>query len=198
MATIALLALAVVVARHIHPFFAVTAPVRAEAMIVEGWLPDYALVEALEEYRRNGYRKLYTTGGPLERGTYLSEYRTFAEVAAATFRKLGVPETEVTAVPAEERYRNRTYESAVALREFLAAQGTRWDSVNLVSEGTHARRSHFCFRRALGRGVEVGIISIPNRDYDSEHWWRYSSGIKTILGETLAVLYAWLSIDYGD
>jgi len=183
---------------QIHPFLAVSAPVSTKVLVVEGWLPDYALEEAFVEYRRNGYDRIYTTGGPLERGSYLSEHRTFAEVAAATFTKLGLSDAEVQPVPSEARHRNRTYASALALRDFLALNGVKIDAMNLVTEGTHARRSRLCFRRALGNHVEVGVISIENRDYESAQWWRYSSGIKTILGETLAVLYAWFFIDYGD
>jgi uncharacterized SAM-binding protein YcdF (DUF218 family) len=182
----------------IHPFLAVTAPVQARILVVEGWLPDYAVAEALREFQRHPYDRIYTTGGPLERGTYLTDHDSFADVAAATLRKLGAPHPAVIAVPTTERYRNRTYESAVALRNYLATHQLHPDAINLVTEGTHARRSRLCFRRALGRDVRVGVISIPNRDYDSNQWWRYSSGIKTILGESLAVLYAWLSIDYGD
>jgi hypothetical protein len=183
---------------EIHPFLAVSDPVSTKVLVVEGWLPDYALEEALAEYRRNGYERIYTTGGPLERGSYLSEYRTYADLAAATFIKLGLSVAEVRAVPSQERHRNRTYESALALSDFLAFNGVKMDAMNLVTEGTHARRSRLCFRRALGSQVRVGVISVENRDYESAHWWRYSSGIKTILGETLAVLYAWLFIDYGS
>jgi uncharacterized SAM-binding protein YcdF (DUF218 family) len=183
---------------EIHPFLAVSDPVPTKVLVVEGWLPDYALEEALAEYRRKGYDRIYTTGGPLEQGSYLKEYRTYAELAAATFIKLGLSVDEVRAVPSQERHRNRTYESALALSDFLAFNGVKLDAINLVTEGTHARRSRLCFRRALGSHVCVGIIAIENRDYESAQWWRYSSGIKTILGETLAVLYAWLSVDYGS
>ncbi|MGE3311126.1 MAG: YdcF family protein [Limisphaerales bacterium] len=184
--------------RAIHPFLAITDPVAAKVMVVEGWLPDYALEEAVARYREDGYEKVFTTGGPLERGSYLSEHRTFAQSAAATLLKLGMATNEVLAVPASPTFRNRTYESAVALRDYLASQGAVPEAINLVSEGTHARRSRLCFQRALGRRTPVGIISIENRDYESDRWWKYSSGIKTIFGESIAVLYAWLSIDYGD
>lgn len=182
----------------IHPFLAVTKPVPSKVMVVEGWLPDYAIEEALEEYRRNGYDRIYTTGGPLELGSYLSEYGDFAHLAAATFQRLGLTPEQVQAVPSAQKHRNRTYASALALKDYWQRQGIRFDSMNVVTEGTHARRSRLCYRRALGRDIAVGVVSIKNRDYPSNQWWRYSSGVKTILGETLALLYAWLSIDYGD
>lgn len=192
------LALAGVFVLGIHPFLAITDPIPTKVMVVEGWIPDYAIEEALKAYRRDGYDQIYTTGGPLELGSYLSAHRDFAHLAAATFERLGLPPGKVQAVPSAVKHRNRTYSSALALKEFFASQGIRIHSMNLVTEGTHSRRSRLCFRRALGRETAVGVISIENRDYPSNQWWRYSSGVKTILGESLALMYAWTSIDYGD
>jgi hypothetical protein len=45
-------------------------------------------------------------------------------------------------------------------------------------------------QRAFGRGVTVGIISIQNPDYDPKHWWRYSEGVRDVLGESIAYVYA--------
>jgi uncharacterized SAM-binding protein YcdF (DUF218 family) len=197
-ASCVLVALLVLVFLKIHPFLAVTAPVPAKVLVVEGWVPDYAIAEALEEYTKNGYDWVFTTGGPLRIGGYLAQHKDFANLAAATFERMGMPTNRVRAVPTEEKFRNRTYASAVALRSYLESQGIQCNAINLVTEGTHARRSRFCFQRALGPGVQVGVISVENRDYSSDRWWRYSSGVKMILGETVALLYAWVSMDYGD
>jgi len=182
----------------IHSFLSVTHRIPAKVMVIEGWLPDYALESALEEFKRDGYERMFTTGGPLDRGSHLREYGTFAGVAAATLLKLGAPADSLTAVPSSERYRNRTYASAVALRDHLRQMGLTNTAFNLFTEGTHARRSWLCFRRAFGPETTVGVIAIENRDYDSSAWWRYSAGVKTILSETLGFTYAWLSIDYGN
>lgn len=32
----------------------------------------------------------------------------------------------------------------------------------------------------LDKEVTVGIISVPNSDYDPKHWWRYSEGVREI------------------
>jgi hypothetical protein len=31
---------------------------------------------------------------------------------------------------------------------------------------------------------------VQNPDYDPKHWWRYSEGVREILGETIAYMYA--------
>ena len=75
--------------KSIFPFFAVNKPIQGEVMVVEGWLPDYALKDAVERFRRNNYRFLITTGGPLSVGHYLSEYKASAALTAATIREIG-------------------------------------------------------------------------------------------------------------
>ncbi|RYY54021.1 MAG: hypothetical protein EOO05_20620 [Chitinophagaceae bacterium] len=35
-----------------------------------------------------------------------------------------------------------------------------------------------------------GLLSIPDREYDAGHWWRYSEGVKEVLSEGAAYLYA--------
>jgi hypothetical protein len=180
-----------------HPFLAVTAPIPSKTLVVEGWLPDHAMEEAIAEFRRGSYEHLFTTGGPHERGSLLIEYRTSAESAAATLIRMGLSSNVVTAVPSQVKHRNRTFGAAVALRDYCQEHRLRLDSFNLLTEGAHARRSWLCFRRALGGSCQVGIIALVDRDYDPHQWWRFSEGVKTMIGEPLGFLYAWLALDYG-
>jgi len=186
------------VLRWLHPFLSVSEPVAARVLVVEGWLPDYALEEALAEYRRGAYDQLFTTGGPIDRGAPLVGYGSFAELAAATLIRLGAPTNAVTAVPSSVAHRNRTFGAAVALHDYCRGHERRLEAVNLVSVGAHARRSRLCFRRALGPAVSVGVIAVEDRDYDPRRWWRYSEGLKTAFGEPIGLLYAWLAVDYGN
>ncbi|HEY9747510.1 MAG TPA: YdcF family protein, partial [Allocoleopsis sp.] len=106
---------------NIHPFLAVTAPIPANILVVEGWLPDYAVEEAIAEYQRGSYEKLITTGTPLSRGYYLAEYKNFAELTAATFLALGFDRNQLIAVPTPKVEKDRTYTSAITLRQWLSA-----------------------------------------------------------------------------
>ncbi|HEY9650475.1 MAG TPA: YdcF family protein, partial [Coleofasciculaceae cyanobacterium] len=47
---------------NIHPFLAPYSPIKAEVLVVEGWINDYALKDAIKEFERGGYQKLITTG----------------------------------------------------------------------------------------------------------------------------------------
>ena len=61
---------------------------------------------------------------------------------------------------------------------------------NVLTEDPHARRTWLLFREAFGRENQIGIISAKNPDYDAAHWWRYSEGVRGVIDETTAYLYA--------
>jgi hypothetical protein len=50
----------------LYPFLAQNDKIEAEVLVVEGWLPEYALEQAVEEYRAHPYKKIITTGGALD------------------------------------------------------------------------------------------------------------------------------------
>src|SRR5436190_1691375 len=100
--------------RCIYPFLAVNDPCSGGVMVVEGWVGDFTLNYVVAEFRRNHYEKIYVTGGPLEIGSLLSEYRTYAERGAATLVKMGLGTNEIQAVPATFARQDRTYTAASA------------------------------------------------------------------------------------
>lgn len=183
-------AVAVTWARTVHPFLAPDAPVPARLLVVEGWLPDYAIQEAVALYRDGGYEAIAVTGGPLDRGARLSQYATHAEFGAAVAVVLGAPPGAVHAVPAPPVVRDRTRASAAALDEWLRASGQVPASLNLVTLGPHARRSRLLFRRVLGPDTQVGVVAVPDRRYDADRWWASSPGVRTVVGEWMAYVYA--------
>jgi uncharacterized SAM-binding protein YcdF (DUF218 family) len=183
-------ALATLAVRGIHPFLAVNEPMPGGLLVVEGWASDYALAAAVAEFNRNHYDKVYVTGGPLDAGSALVAYRTWAELGTSSLLKLGLSTNLVQAVPAPQVRQDRTYASACSLRDWLREHHVAPTKVHLLTEGAHARRSRLLFERALGRGFVVGVTAMPVRDYDPEHWWRSSAGVRGVMGETLAYVYA--------
>ena len=179
----------VIAVSSVHSFLAVTEPVPAEVLVVEGWVPDYVLGEAKVEFERHHYRRLYVTGGPLETGGPLSEYKTYAELGAATLVLMGMNKSAVEAVPTPFVRQDRTYASAVALKNRLHQQASSETGINLVSLGTHARRSQLLFQKAFGEDSRVGIFAIENREYDSRRWWKFSAGVRTVVDELIAYIY---------
>ena len=175
---------------QLHPFLAPNDPKPGEIVVIEGWAADYALEEAVAEYRKGGYRALYVTGGPIEKGAPLSEWKTLADLGAATIHKMHPDVPNVIAVASADVERNRTYASAVALRDYLSAQNQAPTRVNLISVGVHSRRSHMLFQEAFGPHVDVGVVAVKDRAYNPDRWWASSAGFRSVIGELIAYGYA--------
>src|SRR5205814_7422020 len=62
--------------------------------------------------------------------------------------------------------------------------------MNVLTEDCHARRTWLLYQKAFGDQVTVGIINIANPDYDTKQWWRYSDGVREVIGESIAYVYA--------
>ena len=182
------LALAVGGLLGIHPFLAPTHPVTGGILVVEGWGPDYAMNAAAEEFARSPYQKIYVTGGPLEWGGPLSDYKSYAELGAAILGKSGLS-SNVVAVPAPKVQRDRTYNSALALRKYLDEHGIPHSRVNLISVGVHSRRSRLLCQKAFGKGTRVGIIALTPMEYNPRRWWQSSQGFRAVMSETFAYAY---------
>lgn len=176
--------------RGIYGFLAIQDPVPGGLLVAEGWAPDYALVEALEEFRRHPYRGIYVTGVPIEHGGMLFDYMTFAERSAVVLIRLGAEPDKVHAVPAPNVRQDRTYATARTLRAWLASRGIPAEKVNVVSLGAHSRRTRLLYEKAFGTNTRVGVIAVAPRDFDPARWWRSSQGVRIVTGEIVAWLYA--------
>ena len=105
-------------------------------------------------------------------------------------KKVGVPDESLQMVPSRVMDRDRTYASAVALRNWFREHNMPVHSIDVVTEDLHARRTRLLFQKALGKDVQVGIIAVPNPDYPANRWWRYSEGVKDVISEGAAYVYA--------
>jgi len=182
---------AVLLILNAEPFLAETRRVNSDTLVVEGWIHEYAIREAVDEFNTGSYERVLSTGGPVVgNGGYVNDYQTSASVGADELKKRGVPSEMVQMVPSRVMNRDRTYASAVALREWFREHDMTVNSLNVLTEDTHARRTHLLFEKALGKNFTVGIIAVPNPDYDARRWWKYSEGVKDVVSEGIAYLYA--------
>jgi hypothetical protein len=186
----ALMVLGGVFILKVHPFFAVTDRVDAKYLVIEGWIPNYALEESIAEFKSKPYVKMFTVGADSLKRKNLEEGDSIAVECATRLKWLGMDMSLVQPVSANINYRNRTYQSAVALREWAERNDVPIKSFNLVTLGPHARRSRFLFEEAFRDQATVGIISIENREYDPNRWWKYSEGVKELIGEGVGYVYA--------
>jgi uncharacterized SAM-binding protein YcdF (DUF218 family) len=175
-----------------YPFLAITHRVGdGDVLVVEGWVHQYAIRAAVDEFRSGSYRRVFTTGGPVVgTGRYINDAQTSASVGAGLLRKDGLSADVVQMVPSHVIGRDRTYSSAVALRDWIQEHQPSVRRINVLTENTHARRTRLLFQEAFGKEADVGIISVPNPDYDQRRWWRYSQGVKDVGSESLSYVYA--------
>lgn len=175
----------------IHPFLVVTHRVSAKILVVEGWVSFFGVDAAVKEFKAGHYERILTTGGPVEGiGTSSSIYDTDAWQSAELLEKAGIPAEDVQSVPSRFVGRDRTYNSAVALRNWFREHDPNVSSINVLTEDAHGRRTWMLFQEVLGPDVRVGIISVPDPDYDASHWWRSSDGVREVLDEGIAYIYA--------
>ena len=174
----------------VHSFLAPTKPVNGDILVVEGWLPDYALQIAKERFQRGNYKLLVTTGGKIGMGNHVSQYDTWADVAALILKESGISKKKIIAAPLLLNVKkDRTYHSALASQKKINKEGLNEASIDVVSLGVHARRSWLLFEKVFS-SVDVGIIAIRPNSYDTSRWWLFSEGVRSVISESIAYLYA--------
>ena len=161
----------------------------ARTLVVEGWLDPDELRQAVAAVRRGHYERVLTTGGPIDPQIDVGGWKNFALRAAAYLRADGLTDIPVIAVPAPASAQERSFLSAVMVREWAKRAGATLDAIDLYSAGVHARRSWLVYRMALGGSVEVGVLAARPTGYDAQRWWASSAGAKSTIGEALAL--AW-------
>jgi len=176
--------------RNAYYFLAVTDPVPGGILVVEGWGPDFFMRDAIEEFHRNHYQQLFVTGGPIGKSAMFAEYKTFAELAAATLEKMGFDHDLLHAIPAEEARRDRTFTSAVAVKDWLQAHGMGMTKITVMSLGPHSRRSRLLYEKAFGNNIKVGVVAVEDGEIDPQHWWTTSQGFRSVTDEMVAYFYA--------
>jgi uncharacterized SAM-binding protein YcdF (DUF218 family) len=176
---------------EIQPFLAVTHRVDTNVLVVEGWVHKYAVRSAVEEFKAGSYQRVFTTGGPVVgSGGYINDYQTSASVGADLLKEFGLPDDLIQMVPSRVMGRDRTYSSAIALRNWFRDHNMPVRSFNVLTEDFHARRTRLLYQKAFGKEVAIGLIAVLNPDYDSKHWWRYSDGVREAISESVAYIYA--------
>lgn len=182
-------ALGLVAVKNAYWFLAASDPVPGGVLVVEGWAAEYAMQAALDEFRRGHYDGFYVTGGPIDDASPLAHFKTCADLGVDVLTRLGLEPGRVRAVPSGRVRQDRTYASAVALREWLRSRRQPVEKLNLVSVGTHSRRSRLLFEKAFP-GIRVGVIAVEDHEFDVNRWWASSAGVRSVTSEWIAYFYA--------
>lgn len=175
--------------RGLGDFLAPSDPTGRGLLVVEGWLPAEGFRIATRTFESGAYDAVIVSGGPVEDPVCSGAFGTYAERGAAMLRQLGLAEPALIAVPAPASAQDRTYRSAVSVREWARRVGRTVTSLDVLSEGPHARRTRTMYRLAFGDGVEVGVLVAPPTGYSLSRWWEQAGGVREVFAEALA--YGW-------
>ncbi len=174
----------------LYPFLSPEKNPHEGLMVVEGWIHDFALDEAVLLYKAGNYSKIICTGVPIETGSYIQQFKSYPEMTANRLRKLGIPEDEILITIADETKKDRTYLAAVALRQSFMTYNIAETNIHLVTVGAHGRRSRMLFQKALGPDYAIGVTCLEASSYDSKSWYTCSEGVRSVIGEVIAYTYA--------
>jgi uncharacterized SAM-binding protein YcdF (DUF218 family) len=158
--------------------------------VVEGWIHDLALDEAVRMYHAGNYSKIICTGVPIETGSYIQAFKSYPEMTTARLIYLGVNPSEIITAVGETTKKDRTYIAAAAMRENLMAHNITETNVHLVTTGPHGRRSRLLFQKALGKKYTIGVTCLEDSGYDPDRWYAYSQGVRAVIDEFIAYTYA--------
>tara|TARA_R110001606_G_scaffold395664_2_gene568552 strand:- start:182306 stop:183007 length:702 start_codon:yes stop_codon:yes gene_type:complete len=170
-------------------FLALNVPVSSRYLVVEGWLPKTGLKDALIEFEQGDYALLITSGGP-DISEFDLGYLSYAERAADELLKMGLDPSKLVIAPSPASAQDRTYLSAVMVRNKLAERLKAMPgSINVFSSDVHSRRSYILYKLAFrNTSTQIGIVANDSNKFNLASWWKTSEGAKSVLTE----MFGWL------
>jgi len=172
----------------IHQFLAVNKPVDTNIWIVEGYIPDNILDSVAAVWRTNPSLLIVCAGLPVTKGEFCIGFDNAADYNTAYLREIGVDSLQVISALAQPVAKDRTYTMALATKEKLKALGYSSGKINIICQGTHARRSWLLYRKAYQPEWKVGVITYPDDEYPKQ-WWRTSEGARAVVFEMIGYIY---------
>lgn len=173
----------------VQGFLAVTSPSGRGVLVVEAWVPQESLADSVRVFQSGKYQYLVLVG----RGMWQADsaQRVGLAYADSAEAKLAVPDvhaSKVVEIPVGPA-RNRTYAGAVAFRNWLRTSGAKIRSVDVFTQGVHARKSWILFEHALGDSYEIGVIAGPEHSYDPRLWLISPRGLWIVSRNVAGYLY---------
>lgn len=165
-------------------------------LVVEGWQEEDSLLSALAIFNAEGYQYMITTGGPNRR--FLNPtHASYAEQAGDFMLQQGLPAEKLIVIPAPESAQERTYLSAVLVRDWLTAKGESLDELNVHTSHVHARRTRYLYQQAF-KGIKIGIYAAGPQSFELKRWWKTSEGAKSVITELIGNIWVFCCFYPGE
>jgi len=178
------------VARGLYPFLAVSRVTHADTLVVEGWIHSDNVEQAAQAYQATRYTDVVVVAAVTDAKNKWDSGRYKAEYIAGALESVGVPKNRIQVIYCDAGRKDRTYSCALTVREWLHEREKSVQAIDVVTIGPHALRSRLLFQKAMGSTVRVGVLAMDESGYDPVHWWRSSEGVREVLFEGVAYIYA--------
>ena len=169
-------------------YLALNKPNQGDYLVVEGWQDEQSLKQALAVFHDNTYRYLITTGGPDIRHIN-PEHKTYAEQSAYFLLTQGLDATKLMVIPAPASAQDRTFLSAVMVRNALLGQSKSPIYMDIYTQDVHGRRTYTLYKMAFRDTDTIGIYSSDPTNYDLNRWWQTSEGAKSVFTEIVGLFW---------
>ncbi len=179
-----------VAVHSIYPFLSAGSPVPEAPIAFSGTADDGALDFIIASCRSDVRIPIYSLGTEITFGAPFFRPRTWAEYGADRLRERSQGRNRAEPIAVPQCDLDADYAAALALRDWMVRRGEAPAALNVVANPADGRRADRAFRKAFGKGTRIGVILLPPGAVDLEHWWRTSSGFRTIVDEALSYTYA--------
>jgi len=152
-------------------------------LVVEGWQDENSLLSALAMFHAEEYQYMITTGGPNDRFVNPA-HASYAEQAGDFMLTQGLSAEQLIVIPAPESAQERTYLSAVMVRDWFTLHGVTLTELNVHTSHVHARRTRSLYQQAFP-DVNVGIYAAAPHNFELKQWWKSSDGAKSVITELI-------------
>lgn len=174
--------------KNVAFYLAVNEPNQGDYLVVEGWQSEHSLKQALAVFQNGSYQYLITTGGPDSRRIN-PEYKTYAEQSANFLLSQGLDATRLIVIPAPASAQDRTFLSAVMVRNWFISRDNKSLALDVFTQGVHARRTYTLYKMAFRKSDEIGIYASEPNSYELKRWWQTSEGAKSVVTEVVGMVW---------
>lgn len=99
---------------------------------------------------------------------------------------MGIDSSVIISTPARRVEKNRTLTSALAARDWINTSSVKITGINIISSGTHSRRTWMTYNKVLNSPYKIGVVALP--DYANK---KGSRKIYKTLREAIGLVYYW-------
>jgi hypothetical protein len=167
---------------NVASYLALSEPIDAEYLVIEGWVGKKELRQAYRVFEEGNYKLTVVSGGPIL-DDFNSGPPNYADRARNYLLSIGFPKNKLFAVPAPASAQERTFLSAVMVRDWFSGQDIDISSIDVFSESVHSRRSRYLYQLAFGETVDIGVYASDPDGFELNRWWQSSYAARSVISE---------------